>query len=146
MALAARGEADKAAARQADERARAESKAAAALESRAAAERRAEARASARSAAESAAADALRARLTAEATFSADAARSADAAGRAEEVHRTLSDLRKQLPRRFFLWVPAAIAAAVVLGYLWASRPQGNVTLAEPLQLRLEHSLATDKP
>jgi len=40
----------------------------------------------------------------------------------------------------------AAVAAALVLGYLWASRPQGNVTLAEPLQLRLEHSLATDKP
>jgi len=44
------------------------------------------------------------------------------------------------------LWVPAALIAAVVLGYLWGSRPQGSAALVEPLQLRLERSLVTYKP
>ena len=111
-----------------------------------AAERRAEARATARAAAESVAADALRSRISAAASFSADAARSADAAGRADEVHRTLSELRGRMPRRFAWWVPAAVMVALAIGYLWGSRPQGNAPLAEPLQLRLEHSLVTYKP
>jgi hypothetical protein len=84
--------------------------------------------------------------MAAAAGFSADAARSADAAGRAGEVHRTLTDLRARLPRRFALWVPAALAAALALGYLWGSRPQGDATLTEPLQLRLERSLVTYQP
>ena len=52
----------------------------------------------------------------------------------------------KGLPRRrLSVWVPAAIIAAAALGYLWGSRQAGG-PLAEPLQLRLEHSLGTHRP
>jgi hypothetical protein len=50
------------------------------------------------------------------------------------------------MPPRFALWVPVVLVVALALGYLWGSRPQGDATLAEPLQLRLERSLVTYQP
>jgi type VI protein secretion system component VasF len=84
--------------------------------------------------------------MAAAATYSADAARSADAAGRAVEAHRNLGELRARMPRRFALWVPVVLVVVLALGYLWGLRPQGDATLAEPLQLRLERSLVTYQP
>src|SRR5205085_10856626 len=130
VALTARAQADKLAAREAEERTRAEAKATAALEARSAAERRAEERANARAAAEAAVHEAIRARGAAADTLIADEARAAEARGR----------LQARAPRGLVIAVAAAIIAAVVLGTLVGSRWAGQAPLAEPLQLRLERT------
>jgi hypothetical protein len=57
--------------------------------------------------------------------------------------------MKRRLPRsRALLLAPLALAAALIAGYLWGSRPQPvpAPVLDEPLQLRLERSLTSTRP
>ena len=52
----------------------------------------------------------------------------------------------QRVEERLLAFRGETLVVALALGYLWGSRPQGDATLAEPLQLRLERSLVTYQP
>jgi hypothetical protein len=127
------------------ERARAESAAAREAKQRARAEAKAAARASARAQADTAAADALQARLAADDSLERETEAARDASGTAAEAAERLAELRARSPSRHWLWLPAAILAAALAGYLWGLQPSRPAALEEPLKLKLERSLSVPR-
>src|SRR5437762_3233612 len=81
------------------------------------------------------------ARVAAQAEADRSSADAGAAAHRANDVHRLLADLRQRRPGGVRAWAAVAVVAALLLGYLWGSRPHSGPGIAEPLQLRLERSL-----